>query len=152
MRRASLVPYRRFHRETWETRVHFGASQEAQYASGNDVGAFSQTGRRIFVLSAVLSAQGRISCVLSRRCPFYAVPQLLESVTEREKNLKMGLDTRGFVISRSPVRSRRVAPFIQRLTTRFFSIISLVSDFCQQTEGFCDICRISSSETHSQNQ
>src|SRR5258708_14324935 len=33
---------------------------------------------------------------------------------EREKNLKKskdGLDTCGFVISRSPVRSRRVAPF-----------------------------------------
>src|SRR5262249_15148377 len=32
------------------------------------------------------------------------------SVTEREKNPKMGLDRHGFVISRSPVQARRVAP------------------------------------------
>jgi len=50
-----------------------------------------------------------------------------------------------FVISRSPVRSRRVAPCFQLLTFRLFLNRLTCLAFCQQTECFCDICRISRS-------
>src|SRR5579864_7085123 len=38
-------------------------------------------------------------------------PKVLKTAQKREKQLQMGLDTYGFVASRSPVRSRRVAPY-----------------------------------------
>jgi hypothetical protein len=51
-------------------------------------------------LSAVLSARGRVSCVLSRSRQFQGFSQVLAGVTERENILQMGLDRGGLLISR----------------------------------------------------
>ena len=67
-----------------------------------------------FFVSSFVSNFSRLLVVSRSRC-LLAVPQVLECLTERENILHMELDTRGFVISTSPVRSQRVAPVLKTL-------------------------------------
>ena len=76
----------------------------------------------------------------------------LKPETFSHKKTQMRLDTYEFVISRSPVQSRRVAPFFQQHSFSASSLLSHLSRVCQQIVRFRGFRQNQRVEAHQQNQ
>ena len=96
-------------------------------------------------MSAVLSARTPVSYVSTGTHASRGAPQVVGSATLSENKLQLRLDTRGFVISRSPVRSRRVAPDLihsKQLRSRADANRRLCfSNLCQNPEQDTLLCQ-----------